>query len=201
MPYLDWQFKRFQSVLTTLAQDGIEPPLAFVANSPIVRLTTNMNLTAVDVGRLLYGLIPPVPPNVELDLRPAFHSLRSRLIQVKSVDRTEFVDRMGSDLRDKMRVGIIPLGIGDGLPQLTCGDVLVKGHRVRVIGMFYEHARLDLSDVQDARLGDEVVVVGRQGDGEISVDEVVHYQKLEFAGGLGSFVRESVPRVFVGGAG
>jgi alanine racemase len=199
VPFVDWQFERFRSVLSDLEASGIHPPVALAASSPVVRLTPDMNLTGVDVGRLLYGLIPPVPANVGLDLHPAFLSLTSRLIQVKPVRRTEFVAEAGFELREGTRIGIIPMGLGDGLAYLTSDQVLVRGRRVPLIGKFFEHARLDLTDVPDARAGDEVVVIGRQHDEAITLSEVVEHQEFSQAAGLGSLVRESIPKVYVGG--
>jgi alanine racemase len=196
-PYIRWQYERFSEVVGRLESAGIRPPVSIAASSPILRLTSEMNLTGIDVGRLLYGLVPAVPANVELDLRPAFHSLRSRLIQVKPVDRREFVEWVDFDIREGMHIGIIPTGYGDGLASLTCDEVLVHGHRVPVIGKHFEHARLDLTTVPDARAGDEVVVIGRQGNEEITLEEVAAYQQFSKAAGLGSLVRESIPKVYV----
>jgi alanine racemase len=197
-PFVDWQFERFSGVLEALRGAGIEPPVTLAASSPVVRLSPSMYLTGVDVGRLLYGLVPRAPANVELDLRPAFHALTSRLIQVKDVRRTEYVEELGFELRPDMRIGVIPMGMGDGLDRLTCGEVLVRERRVAVIGIFFEHARLDLTDVPDARAGDEVVVIGRSGDAEITLAEVREHTGFSKAAGLGSLVRESVPTRYVG---
>jgi alanine racemase len=198
VPFVDWQFDQFRRVLDELERAGVLPPVALAASSPVVRLTPDMNLMGVDVGRLLYGLIPPVPANVDLDLRPAFHSLTSRLIQVKPMRRTQFVEEAGFELREGMRIGIIPMGYGDGLAALTSGEVLVQGRRVALLATFFEHARLDLTDVLDACSGDEVVVIGRQNGAEITLEEVLDCQGFEQAAGLGSLVRETVPRVYVG---
>jgi alanine racemase len=196
-PFITWQFKRFRRALHNLEAAGIRPPVTLAASSPVIRLSPDMNLTGIDVGRLLYGLIPLVPPNVELDLRPAFHSLTSRLLQVKSVHRTEFVQWADFEVRKGMRIGVIPMGYGDGLAVLTTDEVLVRGRRVPVIGKHFEHARLDLTDVPDARGGDEVVVIGRQGGEEITPEQVAKHQNFAKAAGLASLVRESIPKVYL----
>ena len=169
----------------------------------MVRLSSDMYLTGVDTGRLIYGLIPEVPPVVRMNLRPAFHSLKSRLIQAKDVVRSEFVAEAGFPIRSNMRIGIIPMGLADGLDMLSVGEVLVQGARVKVLGMFYEHARLDLTDVPAARAGDEVVLIGEQLGARISLEEVVGYQRTNrpggvgSVGGLGTVVREGVRRVYL----
>ena len=86
---------------------------------------------------------------------------------------------------------------------LTCGEVLVHGIRVRVIGTFYEHARLDVTDVPEARAGDEVVVIGEQAGSKITLEEVARNQRIKVpggvgsVGGLGAVVREGVSRVYL----
>jgi alanine racemase len=116
---------------------------------------------------------------------------------VKPVRRAEFLDEAGFAVREEMRIGVIPMGLADGLAQLTSGEVLVRGRRSPVIGIFFEHARLDLTDLPEASAGDEVVVIGRQGGDEITLDEVA--ERLPFPSlSPASLVRESVPKVYIG---
>jgi len=72
-----------------------------------------------------------------------------------------------------MRLGVVPMGSADGLRWLHAGRVLVRGRAAPIIGApSLEHARIDLTGVPDACVGDEVVIIGRQGDLEISQAEV-----------------------------
>jgi alanine racemase len=78
-----------------------------------------------------------------------------------------------------MRLGVIPLGAADGLGQLHAGRVLVRGRSAAVLGSpSLEHTRIDLSLVPEARIGDEVVVIGRQGEAEIRPGEVAAKQRV-----------------------
>lgn len=196
-PYLAWQLESFQSVLDSLRRAGVRAPMTLAASSPAILLAQGLEYDAVDPGRLFFGILPPGPTAVSIDLKPAFHSLRSRLIQVKPVLRSNFMEQTGFAVRPGMYIGIIPMGFADGLTFATCGQVLVRGKRVEVIGTFLEHARLDLSEVPTARAGDEVVVVGRQGDAEITSGEVAAYQRFRTPGGLAAVIRESVERVYI----
>jgi alanine racemase len=72
-----------------------------------------------------------------------------------------------------MRLGVIPIGSADGLSWLHAGRVLVRGRSVPIVsGPSLEHTRIDLTAVPDARVGDEVVIIGRQDDAEITPAEV-----------------------------
>jgi alanine racemase len=63
-------------------------------------------------------------------------------------------------------------------------------------GANLEHLRLDISDVPDAQAGDEVVFVGRQGDAEITVTDVLIARGFDQPTRLSVAVRESVPRLY-----
>jgi alanine racemase len=78
-----------------------------------------------------------------------------------------------------MRLGVIPMGSADGLNSLHAGRMLVRGRAAPILGgPSLEHTRLDLTAVTEARVGDEVVVIGRQGDAEITVAEVARHHSL-----------------------
>jgi len=77
---------------------------------------------------------------------------------------------------------------------------LVHGVRANILGVpTTEHTRIDLTHVPQARVGDEVVIIGRQGRDEISPAEVARYRGLSSAGMVALGIRESVPRVYRGG--
>jgi len=192
--FVDWQFRKFTGVLEELDSNGIEPPRTIAVSSPGLMMGDRMMLNGVDVGRLLFGLMPDIPAGVGLDLRPALRGLTSRLLQVKALDRTEFLPEAGFEVRPGMRIGVMPMGHGDGLDSVHAGEVLVRGRRAPLIGLFYEHARLDLTSIPEAAAGDEVVIIGRQAEAEITLAEVVRHQGLRASTGIASLVRESVPR-------
>jgi alanine racemase len=79
-----------------------------------------------------------------------------------------------------MRLGVLPTGSSDGMLSLHADRVLVRGRSVPVLaGPSLEHTRVDLTSVPDARVGDEVVIIGRQGDAEITLAEVARCRGLD----------------------
>lgn len=195
--YLKWQFDRFLGVLSDLQRQDIQVPIAMAASSPALCLSVDMCLDAVDPGRLIFGIVPRVSMRTGLRVRPAFRSLSSRLIQTKAVKRIDFIAEAGFPVRPNMRIGVIPMGSADGFDSVTCGEVLVRECRAAVLGIFLEHARLDLTDIPDARAGDEVIVIGRQGNSEITVADVAERHDHVGPAGIASMVRESVKRVYL----
>jgi alanine racemase len=131
-------------------------------------------------------------------IRNAFSGLRSRLIHCKSIARTEHLLEAPFRIRPGMRMGIAPMGYADGLETLNCGVALVRGRRVPVLGgSSLEHTRLDLTEVPDARVGDEVVFIGRQGAAEITPQEVLTHLNLGQPARMATAVRESVARRYL----
>ncbi len=197
-PYLEWQFARLMAVLKQLEAAGIHVPVRMTASTSVLEVvSTRMNLNAIDPGRVWFGLDRKGPGLDTLDLRPAFVALKTALIQVKRIDREAFRDLAPFPIRPAMRIGIVPMGRFHGMVSLCCGEVLVRGVRVRVLATpSIEHSRIDLTDVPDARPGDEVVVIGRQGNTEILPDEIATDQSLASPGMVALAVREAVPRVY-----
>lgn len=178
--YVEWQFGRFTAVLDAAARDGVEIPIRLAASSLPLLGFPGTYLNAVDPGRMLYGhqredVQSPLP------LRPVFRALRSRLIEVKDVaPRERFAAMAPFPVGRAMRMGIIPMGIGDGLHRLHAGHALVRGRRVPILARpSLEHTRLDLTTVPDAALGDEAVLIGCQGDAEITLDDVARRQAVD----------------------
>ena len=113
--------------------------------------------------------------------------------------RDRFGDQAPFQVPAPMRLGIIPLGTADGLGQLHDGRVLVSGRSVPIIASpSLEHTRIDLTTVPDARVGDEVVVIGQQGAAEITPAAVGTRHGLA-PHGVALAVRDRVARVYFSG--
>ena len=198
--YIEWQFSRFTAVLDTLAAQGVDVPIRLAASSPLVLDYPSTYLNAVDPGRMLYGYRPP-DIGAGAPLRPVFQALKSRLIEVKDLTpRERFAAAAPFPIGASMRLGVIPVGMGDGFHRLNVGSVLVRGRRVPILARpSLEHTRLDLTMVADAAVGDEVVLIGRQGTAQITPDEVAERNDIDpLALALG--VGPRVSRVYVRGA-
>lgn len=197
--YVDWQLERFAAVVRGARAHGPSLPIAMAASTPIVPGKGPAGFDAVDVGRLIYGsLRVDRAQSGSLQLRNAFAGLRSRLIQCKSVSRSDYLEEAPFEVRPGMRIGIAPMGYADGLESLNCGVALVRGRRVAILpGPSLEHTRLDLSDVADGAVGDEVVFVGRQDNAEITPDEVLRHLDIRQPARMATAVRHSVTRVYL----
>jgi alanine racemase len=198
--YVNWQFGRFTAVLDGLAAAGVDVPVKLAASSPLVVQHRHTYLNAVDPGTMLYGVPQSFTTPSAIPLRPAFRALKTCLIAVKELlPREPFAAEAPFPVQRPLRMGVIPLGTADGLGQLHDGHVLVRGHACPILaGPSLEHTRVDLTTVPEARVGDEVVVVGRQGAAEITPAAVAARHDVP-PNRFALAVRERVARVYLSG--
>jgi alanine racemase len=110
-------------------------------------------------------------------LLPAFRSLRTRLLQVKAPVRVGINEPTAVTLSGVTRIGIIPMGKKDGLARLNVGHVLIRGRKAPLLGRpALAHCRVDLTEIPDAHSGDGVVVLGSDGESEITLTDVLRSQ-------------------------
>lgn len=191
-PYAEWQFGNFKRAVTALAGKGLEIPVQMVSGTAALLEFPHMDLDAVDPGRVLFGLGFPRVVR-QLELRPALAGWRARLLLVKEVnanDTGQFAAPFA--LRAGQRVGVVPVGWGDGLPRRLpeSAVALVRGRRVRLLApSHFEHVRVDLSDVPEARYGDEVVLLGSQQDACIELKELAAWMDRDPLHLLGTMPR------------
>jgi alanine racemase len=171
--YALWQLGRFTAVVDDLESRCVRVPIRLLAASPFVLKFPQTYLNAVDPGRMLYGITFPGETS-PVPLRPTFRALTSRVIALKELaPRERFAELAPFPVTAPLRLGVIPMGSADGLAWLHAGRVLVRGRAAPIIGgPSLEHTRIDLTQVPDAQIGDEVVIIGRQGNAEITAAEV-----------------------------
>jgi alanine racemase len=197
--HIERQFELFEACLAEVDDAGIDVPVRMAASSSVLRLSDRMSLNAIDPGRMYFGLLTDGPVLEGLGFQSAFRSLRTRLLQVKELDDDPRRPDPLVPVVPGMRLGIMALGTADGLGVVSASEVLVRGRRAPLIEpISLEHCRVDLTGINDASAGDEVVVIGRQGDEEISIDEVVQHRGLKSnKHNIAINVRDSVPRAYV----
>jgi alanine racemase len=209
--YQEWQLDRFDRLLAELDRSGLAVGLRMSESSATLGAESSAapgsrprpgpgpgRLTnAADPGHLLYGIAPGGRSSLPAGLRPAFRSLKSRLIQVKDLERTDFPAQSPVPVGDVKRIGVMPIGRADGLQHVTSGRVRVRGRLVPIVGrLSLEHARLDLTSVPGCEVGDEVEIVGSQPGDEIGAEAVAAANGLDRVG-LMVAVGPSIPRVYL----
>jgi alanine racemase len=162
----------------------------------------DMDLSGVDPGRFLYGLHGGAASVRGARLRPACRALTTRLVMMKSLGAADTGGHPPPfPVAAGMVIGILPIGWGDGLPRpLPPGAAaLIGGRRAPLLNPVHlEHLRIELTDHPRARPGDEVVLIGRQGDAEITLDEVMQSWRMD-ATTFHASLRDHIERRYVCG--
>ncbi len=195
--YARLQFERFHSLLDEIYKIGIDVPVRIAAGSLVVLQFPEMDLNGVDPGSVLFGIRSASGAERPQPLYPALRSIKTRILLIKEI-QPHHVENHPSPfpVKQPVRMGLVPFGWGDGMPndRPEGASALVRGHRVPVLGpIHFEHMRLDLTTLSDAEVGDEVVLLGRQGQAQISIEELAEQwgmDILHFHGNL----RDHVPR-------
>ncbi|MFE0017879.1 alanine racemase [Mesorhizobium sp. NPDC059054] len=197
--HADEQRLRFEKVLETATASGTRPPIAMMSSSGGVLQHPQMDFDAVDPGALFIGLSETGPIARPVVLRPALKAISTCLVSVKRIDASlgPLPDMPG--FRQGMTIGVLGMGCGDGLPQRLPAQAaaLVNGKRARLLPPVHlEHLRIDLTDIPNARFGDQVLLLGHQDNETISHDEVAACWGTDIVG-LYSQLRDHIPRVYV----
>jgi alanine racemase len=167
----------FEHYLAQLRQRLGPQLITMVAATHTILRRPKLPYNAVDPGRLLYGI---VERNFANQFRPVLCEISSRIIQINRLAESQTLT-IGYGETVSMpaggKTGVYPLGWYDGLSLRGCfGHVLVQGKRVPVIARTLLHSVVDLSKVEDARVGDRVILVGAQWDDRLVLDEVAREQ-------------------------
>ncbi|MDH4075580.1 MAG: alanine racemase [Acidimicrobiia bacterium] len=171
----DAQLARYERVLADLAAAGIDVPLRHVANSAGTIAHPAARYDVVRCGIALYGL-PPAPEMAGwAPLRPAM-SWRTRVSFVKRVAAGESISYgHRRTLGQATTVATVPVGYADGLPRglwANGGSMLVGGRPRAILGVVtMDQTMVDCGD-DEVQVGDEAVIIGPQGAGTITADDL-----------------------------
>ena len=170
------QYERFHFVTGELSKKGIEIPLVHCDNSAGIIAYPQYGHNLVRAGISMYGLYPSDEVSKEhVFLRPALE-LVSHVTFVKTVEKGTPISYGGTFVAPRrMRVATIPVGYGDGYPRSLSGkgEVLIHGKRAPILGrVCMDQFMVDVTEISQTASMDRVVLVGRDGDDCISIDEL-----------------------------
>jgi alanine racemase len=172
------QFETFERVRRDLLAAGINPPLRHIAASASVLDLPDVHLNAVRPGIAMYGLCPSNEVEHSVPLTPAL-SLKSHVARVRKLPAGSSISYGRTYVTPReMPVALVPVGYGDGYHRLAGnrGAVLIHGQRAPILGRIcMDHFVVDVSHIPGVALGDEIVVIGQQGNERISADEVASW--------------------------
>ena len=178
------QVKRFIEAVTALNVAGFNPGIVHAANTAAAIRYPDVHFDMVRLGVGLYGLHPSSVTRPLIDLKPVM-SVHARITDVRTVPMSEGVS-YGMNYRSpgSVKICTLPIGYADGLRRGLSGrtDVILKGQRCRQVGnicmdqcMFEVDMRTYANRLKlDPQIGDEVLLVGREGDSVVTIDDMAN---------------------------
>ena len=173
------QYARFQELLARV-QDTGERRINHIANSATLLRYPRMRCDLVRPGISLYGCYPAdwLQQASDLDLRPGMR-FATTVLQVKEVPAGQGISYGHRYVTDRpTRLAVLPVGYADGYLRRMTGkaEVLLAGQRAPVRGMICMNACMaDVTEIPGIKAGDEAVLLGRQGAGEIRAEEIARW--------------------------
>ena len=174
--YTEEQFRKFSEILKILEKEKIRIPLKHVSNSATLLDLEHMWLDMVRPGIALYGLYPSKEVKKVIKLIPA-QRFKTRITFLKELPAEKSISygRTYTTYKKNTIIASLPIGYADGYSRLLSnkGEVLVRGRRMPIIGRIcMDQCMIDVTDLPLVKIGDEVVLWGKQGNERITVEEI-----------------------------
>lgn len=195
--YTLYQFLKFKNVINKLKKEKLQIQTFHCCNSSATVKFPQFHLDMIRPGIAIYGMLP-FKTN-KINLMPAM-SLKSKIISLKEIGKNEKISYNGTFItKRKSKIAVIPIGYADGYSRhlSNIGEVLICGKKVKVVGSIcMDFIIVDVSSIKNVKIGDEVILIGRVGEREITADDIakkigtINYEIVCLIG-------KRVPRVYV----
>lgn len=193
------QYENFRSVVEKLDKMGIKPQIIHCSNSGAIEDYPETYCNMVRAGIILYGLSPSQKLADRLDLIPVM-TLKTSVAHIKYIEKGATISYGRTfEANKKMKIATVPIGYADGYIRKYAKDgyMVVNGKKAPIVGrVCMDQTMLDVTEIENVKIGDEVVVFGNGKKGEPTADslaisaDTINYEIV-------CLVSKRVPRVFV----
>lgn len=193
------QYENFIHVRDSLRKRGVDISVVHCSNSGAIEDYPETCCDMVRAGIILYGLAPSSKLADRLDLVPAM-TLKTVVAFVKEVQKGATISYGRTFTADrKMKIATVPIGYADGFIRQNAKDgyMMVNGKKAKIVGRIcMDQTMLDVTDIEDVKTGDEVVVFGTGENGEPTADSLaentgtINYETVCLVG-------KRVPRIYI----
>lgn len=193
------QYENFIHVRDSLKKRGVDISVVHCSNSGAIEDYPETCCDMVRAGIILYGLAPSSKLADRLDLVPAM-TLKTVVAFVKEVQKGATISYGRTFTADrKMKIATVPIGYADGFIRQNARDgyMMVNGKKAKIVGRIcMDQTMLDVTDIEDVKTGDEVVVFGTGENGEPTADSLaentgtINYETVCLVG-------KRVPRIYI----
>ena len=170
------QLERYQDFSKRVEEAGVDIPLHHCSNSAGIIRVPEANLSIVRAGITIYGIYPSSEVERDIVKLAPVMELKSHITYVKDVPAGAAISYGGTYVADKKRrVATIPVGYADGYPRQLSnkGWILIHGKKAPILGrVCMDQFMADVTEIDNVKKGDEVTLLGRDGDEFISIEEM-----------------------------
>jgi alanine racemase len=172
--FANLQIARFDEVMRGLAETGVRVHYQHLCNSGGFLDLPHAHRDMVRLGILIFGIYPSEVCRRIQGIEPVM-SVKARISAIQRLEAGETAGYgMGYTAPTSRRIAILPIGYGDGFPRVTNqGGALLHGQRAPLVGgVSMDALMVDITHIPQAQMWDEAVLMGRQGDVEITVHDL-----------------------------
>lgn len=173
--FFSLQLERFEECLEEIDALGFSCPLRHISNSAAIIDSMYSSCNLLRPGLMLYGAYPSSRFVEKISLQPVM-SLKTEIIQIKKVPSGTNISYGRSFITERDSIiATLPIGYADGYSRLLSnrGEVLIGGEKAHVVGsVCMDMTMVDITETPDIQVGDEAVLMGRQGENVILADDL-----------------------------
>lgn len=198
--YSNKQFEKFKLFISKIEEKGLFIKLKNIANSAAISDLPETHLDGVRPGMILYGYYSSEDVKKEvIPLKPAM-TWKASILHIKELEAGQYVGYGRKFQTDrKSIIGTLGVGYADGYTRMLSrkAKVIINGKFAPVVGnICMDQCMIDLTDIEDVKVGDEVILMGSQGDLKFDADDIA-----ELLGTIKNevvcMVGRRVPRVYI----
>ena len=197
--YAEEQHKKYDDFYAEITKSGVAVKNRILANSAAIMEMPGTHYDYVRPGIILYGIYPSKEVDRRrLDLKPVM-TVKAKVIYLKTVEAGVSIG-YGRTYKapSARRIATLPVGYADGLPRLCSnkGRVIVNGYYAPIVGnVCMDQCMIDVTDIPDVKLGDTVIVMGKEGKLSVTADDIGDQAltiPYEITGGFGQRLEKIV---------
>lgn len=193
------QLKRFTQVLEDVKSKSLEVSIVHAANSASLLDLRESHFNMVRPGLVIYGMYPSRWVKRQIEVKPVM-TFKARVAHLNSIAKGETVSYGRTYTAPKdCAVAVISVGYGDGYSRALSnkGQVLIRGKRFNIVGLVcMDLTMVDVTGHPEIRVGDEVILMGKSGEQEITADDLARLSGT-ISYDVTCSVGPRVPRVFI----
>jgi alanine racemase len=196
--FTNYQIEAFEKLLKQLEEFDVRIPLRHAANSIATVDFKRSHLSLVRPGLIIYGMYPKYTFPKLIKLKPAM-SLKTKIVYIKDTPPGRSISYGRTHVTQKQtKIATLPIGYADGYARNLSNraEVLIRGKYAHVVGkVTMDQTMIDIGHIKNVSVGDEVVLIGKQGRNEIRAEKLARLAgtiAYEFICGISN----RVPRVY-----